>query len=405
VDLMTDYSRTPDASLHTLALQMSSFPDTSVLSEMPAIEPAILRPRLLSLDALRGFDMFWIIGAEGVVHQLYLWQKAPWLGLLNGQLKHSAWQGIRALDLVFPLFMFLSGITIPYSLTSRFRELEGRGALAKKIAIRVLLLVALGLIYNGLLADQAGPPRFASVLGQIGIAWGVAATVQVLVHDTRQRLLLLASVIGLVTVLQLLVPVPGYGAGQLTQMGAFNAWLDRALLPGKLHGKTFDPEGLLCIFSSCSLTLSGAILGSVLQRASAYTWRLVGWQLLTGAGLVVAGALAWKLGYPPIKALWTGTFDLLAIGISLLTFAAFFAVIDVLKFRRWSFPFSVIGTNALTIYLLVRFVDFYPTAELLFGRLASSLGDARPTVFAVATLWLEWLLLLFLYRRKIFLRV
>ena len=383
---------------------MSSPLDTTLPNEMapPELAP---RPRLLSLDALRGFDMLWIIGAAGVFHQLFLWLKTPWLGALDEQLKHVPWDGLHAYDLIFPLFMFLSGVAIPFSFESRLRREGGKRALAGKIVSRTLILVVLGMIYNGALSDQPTVPRFASVLGQIGIAWGIAATVYVLVPCSSWRRVIVATIIVAITLLQLFVPVPGHGAGVLTQEGALNAWLDRALLPGRLHGKTFDPEGLLCILSASSVTLAGAILGSYLQRAGAYAWRMVGCQCLAGSTLIAAAALAWKLGYPPIKALWTGTFDLFAIGISLLLFALFFAVIDVLRVQRWAFPLRVIGMNALTIYLLARFFDFKPAAALLFGRLAHSLGDAGPVVLAVGTLLIEWVLLWFLYRKRIFFRV
>lgn len=384
---------------------MSSRPDTTLPNEMAPPEIATQRPRLLSLDALRGFDMLWIIGAAGIFHQLFVWLKTPWLGALDEQLKHVPWDGLHAYDLIFPLFMFLSGVAIPFSFESRLRQAGGKRALAGKIVSRTLILVVLGMIYNGLLSDQPAVPRLASVLGQIGIAWGIAATVYVLVPGTSRRFAIAAAIVGGITLLQLFVPVPGHGAGVLTQEGALNAWLDRALLPGRLHGKTFDPEGLLCVLSASSVTLAGAILGSSLQRASAFTWRMVGCQCFAGVALIAVAALAWKLGYPPIKALWTGTFDLFAIGISVLLFALFFAVIDVLRVQRWAFPLQVIGMNALTIYLLTRFFDFKPAAAFLFGRLAHSVGDAGPVVLAAGTLLIEWVLLWFLYRKKIFLRV
>ena len=333
------------------------------------------------------------------------WLHAPWLHTWTQQFTHVPWDGLHAEDLIFPLFMFLSGIAIPFSFESRFARGDTKRSLVGKIVSRSLILVVLGMIYNGLLSMQTTPPRLLSVLGQIGIAWGIAATVHVFVRSTPRRFGIFAAILVTITLLHLFFPVPGYGAGVLTREAALNAWLDRALVPGRLIGKTFDPEGLLCIISASSLTLGGALVGSFLHRTRAYSWRLVGWQALIGAGLIAGGALAWKLGYPPIKALWTGTFDLLALGISLLLFTLFFAIIDVLQFRRWAFPLRVVGMNALTIYLLVHFFDFKPAAESLFGRLALAFGDAKLVVLAVATLFLEWLLLLFLYRHKIFLRV
>ncbi|MFD0895143.1 DUF5009 domain-containing protein [Luteolibacter ambystomatis] len=362
-------------------------------------------PRLLSLDALRGFDMLWIIGAETIVHQLAKWHKTPWLHAWATQLSHVSWEGLRAYDLIFPLFMFLSGVAIPFSFESRLVRGDSKRRLAGKIVIRSLVLVLLGMIYNGLLSDQPGPPRLPSVLGQIGLAWGAAATLNLLVRGMKGRLACIAAILGIVTVLQLLVPVPGIGASELTKTGAINAWLDRLLVPGRLHGKTFDPEGLLCIFSATTLTLAGSVLGSVLRKPDVTTWRTAGFVFAAGAAVTGAGWLCWHSGYPPIKALWTPTFDLLAIGIALMVFALFFAVIDVAKFQKWTLPLRVIGMNALTIYLLTRLVDFDQPSTVLFGRLANACGDGKLVVIASGALLLEWAVLYFLYRRKIFLRV
>ncbi|MGC4016661.1 MAG: DUF5009 domain-containing protein [Luteolibacter sp.] len=362
-------------------------------------------PRLLSLDALRGFDMLWIIGAETIVHAAAKWRGTPWLETWATQLSHVRWDGLRAYDLIFPMFMFLSGVAIPFSFESRLARGDSKARLATKIAIRILVLVVLGMIYNGLLSAQSGPPRLLSVLGQIGLAWGAAATINLVIRGPKGRLACIAAILGIVAVLQLLVPVPDIGAGQLTRTGAINTWLDRLLVPGRLNGKTFDPEGLLCIFSATTLTLSGSVLGSFLRKPDACTWRTAGITFLTGAAVTGAGWLCWHAGYPPIKALWTPTFDLLAIGIALMVFALFFAVIDVAKFQRWTLPLRVIGMNALTIYLLARFFDFDAPASLLFGRLANSCGNAAPVILASGVLLIEWLVLYFLYRRKIFLRV
>lgn len=371
----------------------------------PPADSAPRAPRLLSLDALRGFDMLWIIGGDALVRALARWQKIPWLETWAKQLSHVRWEGLQAYDLIFPLFMFLSGLAIPLSLESRLDRGDSKLRLWGKILTRVCLLVFLGAVYNGLLSADPKEPRLASVLGQIGIAWGIAASVHLVVRGAWQRVAILAGLFALIAGLQLLTPVPGHGAGVLTREGAINTWLDRSFLPGRLLGGTFDPEGLLCILSASSLTLAGALAGSPLRKATSHGFKFVGWQVLAGAGFVAAGALCWKLGYPPIKALWTVTFDFLAIGISLLVFALFHLVIDVIGLKAWSFPLRVIGMNPLTIYLAARFISFDDPAGLLFGRLARVSGDAGSVILAAGVLVLEWLLLFFLYRKKWFLRI
>ncbi len=361
--------------------------------------------RLLSLDALRGFDMLCIMGLEDVIRELANWRKTPALESLAEQFEHVPWAGLHAYDLIFPLFMFLSGVSIPLSMDSRLDRGDSRWELWRKILTRSLLLVALGMIYNGVLSANPAAPRFASVLGQIGIAWGIAASLQLVVRDTRTRLGILFGWLAATAALQLLVPVPGYGAGVLTETGAINTWFDRTFLPGRLHGGTFDPEGLLSILSAAAVTMAGSLVGTHLKTPTPGSWKPVARLSAIGAGSVICGWICWSLGYPPIKALWTTSFNLFAIGISMLLFAAFYGVIDVARFQSWSFPLRVIGMNSLTIYLGSKLVSFPDMSAFLFGRAAGHVGDAAPLIILCGVLLLEWLVLYFLYRQRWFLRV
>jgi predicted acyltransferase len=360
--------------------------------------------RLSSLDALRGFDMLWIIGADVLIHRLAAWKHTPWLETWSASLRHVKWEGLAAYDLIFPLFMFLSGVAIPFSLDSRIGRGDSKAGLLGKILLRTALLVILGMLYNGFFAGP-GEGRVASVLGQIGMAWGCAALVHVFIGARWMRMAIIPMILLIVAGLQLLYPVPGHGAGVLTQAGSFNAWIDRGYLPGRLHEGIFDPEGLICVFSAISVTLAGAVAGSHLRGAGGGSLRLAGSLFAAGAAATIIGWVCWKLGYPPIKALWTSTFDLLAMGISLMTFALFYGVIDVLGLRAWSFPLRVIGMNSLGIYLIGRFFSFERASTLLLGRWAASLGEAGPVVIIAGVLVLQWLLLYLMFRKRIFVKV
>ncbi|RYI32765.1 MAG: DUF5009 domain-containing protein [Acetobacteraceae bacterium] len=238
--------------------------------------------RMLSLDALRGFDMLCIMGLEDIIREFARWQPSPVSHALAEQFEHVPWAGLHAYDLIFPLFMFLSGVSIPLSMDARIDRGDSRWKLWQKILIRCAVLVVLGMIYNGVLSDKDVAPRFASVLGQIGIAWAIAASLQLVVRDMRVRFGILFGWLAGAAVLHLLIPVPGLGAGVLTETGAINAWLDRLILPGRLHGGTFDPEGLLCAVSAASVTMAGSLVGTSLKRPFATSWKTVG--ILTGAG-------------------------------------------------------------------------------------------------------------------------
>ncbi|RYD23891.1 MAG: DUF5009 domain-containing protein [Verrucomicrobiaceae bacterium] len=368
-------------------------------------EVPVPKQRLLSLDALRGLDMLCIIGGGDILIALARLWPGPVLDSLAVQFEHVEWEGLHLYDLIFPLFIFLSGTAIPFSLDSRLVRGDSRRKLWGKIMLRVVLLVILGIIYNGALAAKPADPRFPSVLGQIGVAWGIAASVHLLIRDNRIRFGILPAWLVAIAVLQLLVPVPGHGAGDLTASGSINSWLDRTLVPGRLHRGNFDPEGLLCCISAASVAMAGALAGTFLKRPSAFTWQTPAWLALAGAFSILLAALYGWFGYPPVKMLWTATFDLFAIGISTLLLALFFAIIDLARLQAWSFPLRVIGLNCLTIYLAARLVSFPEMSAFLLGRFAGLFGEADHLVILCGVVLLEWAVLYFLYRRQWFFRV
>jgi len=361
-------------------------------------------PRLRSLDALRGFDMLWIVGLAAFFRHLAEATGSAPLVAWAQQLEHVPWEGLRAYDLIFPLFMFLSGVAIPWSLGARRDRGVSRAKLAAGILRRVALLVVLGLVYNGLFELRLDTLRVASVLGQIGMAYGIAALAWVMIPATKGRIAVMAGLFVAVAILQLWVPVPGHGAGVLTPEGIVNGWIDRHLLPGKLYGGSFDPEGILCFVSAAVLPLAGAFAGERLRRSPQSHFRNAARLAAAGVLAILAGWGCQALGYPPIKAAWTGTFNLYAGGISLLLLAGFHLAVDLPR-PNWSFPLQVVGMNPLTIYLLARIVPFPEIATFFSGGAARLTGDFGPAVIDLTTLLIEWLLLWFLYRKRLFLRV
>jgi predicted acyltransferase len=369
-------------------------------------------PRLLALDVLRGFDMFWIVGGDEVFKQLAKVTRWGWAERFTGQLDHAVWQGFNFWDLVFPLFMFLSGATIPFSLHSRVEAGVGKRRILFRVLRRVVLLVALGLVFNGVLRFDFVHLRYASVLGQIGLAYLFAALVLLRVKGTKGRIAVVTGILSAYAAAQLLLPDPSLGAGNLTPEGSINGFVDRAVLPGTFYaiekvnpeGVFFDPEGILCIVSATCVTLMGGIAGSVIRRRDTPGPRK--FLALAGSGtvLVVLGATLdhW---YPIIKNAWTGSYAIFAAGWSLVLLACVYLVADVWGFRKWTFPLRVIGLNAITIYLGVEAVDFKWTSTYLFDGVARLSGVGEPLVVATGVIVIEWLLLYILYRKRIFVRV
>jgi predicted acyltransferase len=358
-------------------------------------------PRLPALDALRGFDMFWLIGGELLPAALFTWTGWSVWQTLAQQFEHSTWHGFAFYDLIFPLFIFISGV----SLGLQGQSLSGlplaqRRPLYARALRRLMLLVLLGVVYNhgwgtGLPADPAAV-RYASVLGRIGIAWFVAA--MLLWHlRTRTVVVLTAAVLLGYSLLQLQWP--------LTETGSLNTLLDQALLPGITYRNApYDPEGLYSQVGAICNCLLGAFAG-VVWRADAGAPRRRLLKLLgMGAALVVAACLLQPL-YPLNKSLWTGSFTLLTSGISLLLLLAFDLLLGQ-RTPRLSLPLYWLGQNAILIYLGTSLVMWgYSVKSLFGGWISASPVSLQPLLFALTLLALQLLALRWLYQRKLFLRV
>jgi len=361
------------------------------------------RERLLSLDALRGFDMFWITGGGLLVTVLAAYSGAGWLHTIAEQMEHVPWAGFHFEDLIFPLFMFISGVAIPFALGSKLERKVPKADLAKKAFKRAMILVVLGLIYNGVFSNGFENPRVASVLAQIGLAYFFAALITIYSKSFNQRLYWLGGLLVGIGILQLLVPVPGFGAGVLTPEGSINGYIDQMFLPGRLYGGSFDPEGLLCIVSAITVTLMGSVAGHFLRDKKTNDLQKIKMLSLSGVS-AIALALLLSTFYPIIKACWTTPFNLLTGGISFLLIALFYYIIDVRGWKRWSFFFRVIGMNSIFIYLLYDLVDVNKVSKYLFGWTVLW-GDFGQIVSIVGGIMLVWSLLYYMYKKSIFLKV
>lgn len=357
--------------------------------------------RLHSLDALRGFDMFWIIGGGGIVAAWADSNDWPWLDAVKEQTEHVEWNGFVFWDLIFPLFLFIAGVSLPLSFAKRREQGDSDSKLALHCVRRGLTLVALGLVYNGLLKFDFANLRCASVLGRIGLAWMFAALI-VLRCKPRTQIFWIAGLLLAYWAALSWIPVPGFGAGNLAPGATLTDWFDREFLPGRLYRQVRDPEGILGTVPAIATALLGSLAGVWLQRRDVDDVRKARMLGVAGIALLALGAL-WSLAFPINKNLWSSSFVLWTAGWSSLALATSYLIVDVWKLRRLSFYFEVIGLNAITIYVLGAFVNFDAIARLLLdGRGALKL---HPALIATAGHLLAWLLLYALYRRKWFLRV
>jgi len=356
--------------------------------------------RLRSLDALRGFDMFWIVGGKSILSALAILTGWPLFHTILDQLHHPEWNGFSAYDLIFPLFLFIAGAAMPYSVGRKLEAHAPKGRLYGNMVRRGLTLVLLGLIYQGLFKFDFANLRYPSVLGRIGLAWMLAGFI-FLNSSWRGQL---AWAIGLLLAYWaalMWIPVPGFGAGDLTPGHTLVSYLDRSLLPGRLYKGDRDPEGLLSTVPAVATALLGILAGTWIRRGRASGHAKAAGMLL--AGLLCLGlGWFWNSWFPVNKNLWSSSFVLVTAGWSLILLALFYWIIDVLGYEKWSFPLVVIGMNAITAYLAVRFISFQQVAELIFQRGESAF---HPALFGCFGFLLEWLILAGMYRRKWFLRV
>jgi predicted acyltransferase len=350
--------------------------------------------------------MLCIIGLDRLVHQLArLWPESRTLATLDVQFEHVSWDGFRFYDLIFPLFLFLVGAVLPFSLGKRLDRGAARGELYGRILRRMALLVLLGLVANGMLRLE-WPFRLAGVLQRIGICYGLAALIY-LNTGVKGRVAALAAILAGYWALLTYVGNAEVRAGDLTMEGNLAGWIDRHYLPGKILKPYYgygDNEGLLSTIPAVGTTLLGALAGDWLRSRRGEWTKAVG-LLLAGSACLLAGTF-WGRSFPVIKNLWTSSFVLLAGGWSLLLLSGFYTVIDVLNVRGWAFPFVVIGSNAITIYIAQRFINFEHMARFFFGGVMMHAGETyAPIILTAGMLLCEWLFLLFLYRHRIFLRV
>ena len=371
--------------------------------------PAPKSERLLSLDALRGFDLFWIVGGHGILVALFKLTEWGWLGAIDAQLKHVDWNGFQAYDLIFPLFLFMAGVSTPYSLTRRLAE-GARSEVIRKVIQRGLILVLLGIIYNnGLQWKGLENMRLGSVLGRIGLAGMFAQLIFVFNYETPKRLWawLAGILLGYWAMLSF-GHAPGFAAGDLTMEGNFASYVDRLLLPGKLHKGIHDPEGLLAVLPAIGNALLGILAGLWLRRSAEEVSgdRKAAGLALAGIVLLAVGGL-WSFVFPLNKNLWTSSFVLWTCGWSSLLLASFYWLIDVRGWARgFGAFFAVIGMNSVLIYMSGKFLNFDFTGQALFGGLARAFPPAVASMILVTGIFaVKWLLFWFLKRQKIFLKV
>jgi len=387
-----------------LVLETAQDPTTTgqvVASPLPP--SASPHQRLLSLDALRGFTMFWIIGGSEVVVAIAGYIHPPLVDPIETQLLHTTWRGFTLLDMVMPLFLFVVGAAMPLALAKRVEPGQSLGPVYRRIARRVAALWLLGVITQLLkqLADDE-PCRlelYSNTLQAIAVGYLVTSLALLHLRLASQIVLMVVLIVGYWALLTL-IPFDGHPAGTLERTVNFARYVDEKVLGVFRRDHSFT--WLVTSLGFSASVLLGATAGHLLKARLTAPRRLLSLVVL-GLGCL-AGGWVWSYSLPLNRHLWTSSMILWAGGWSFLLLALFHAVIDVAGIRRWAFPFLVIGSNALLAYVL----------QPLFGLATSGFwARALPAQFPAlhtqlltygSEVVLLWLILWWLYRHRLFLR-
>jgi predicted acyltransferase len=379
----------------------------------PSVTP--VSGRVVAVDALRGFDMFWLAGGRNVFIALVGLFVSPMPTWLQTQIQHVSWEGFSAWDLIMPLFLFIVGTAMPLSFAKRIEAGQSKAALYRKIFTRTAILFVLGMVAQGHLleADLSKLCVYCNTLQAIAGGYLIASIAMLHLRVPGQVVLATALLVGY-WLLMIMVPVPGHEAAGFAKDANLAWYIDELIL-----GHYRLTEGYTWILSNMAfgaMVLMGVFSGHLL-RAGTTPWKKVGWFLTIGVVCLCIG-WAWSQNWmgslrcPIIKHLFTSSMVLWAGGWSYLLLGSFYLVIDVLGFRRWTFFFVVIGSNAILVYMAARLIDFGQIGRLFVGGVARNLiahsgllhniGDALVPVAGFA---IVWLILWYLYRKGTFIRI
>ncbi len=402
--------------------------------------PVLESQRLMSLDALRGFDMFWILGADSLVYALHELSPSAPTAFLAKQLDHAEWQGFHFYDLIFPLFVFMMGVSTVFSLT-KIIATEGRAAAVKRVLRRGILLFVIGLIYSGGFTNPWPDMRLMGVLNRIALCYTFGGLLFIFFRPRTLVAIGAALLLGYWALLALVPfpdvrPVPG-GDSVITKDAGFTNvaqlnlastnlihgsyiqgvnltdYVDQKYLPARKYDGTYDPEGILSTLPAIVTALLGIFAGLLLRNQSLPDRKKVLWLIVAGAGSATLGWI-WSIEMPVIKKIWTSSYVLVASGYSAMLLGVFYWMVDIKQWRAWCQPFVWIGMNPITLYLTSNFLGGLgfeklavrltggPVKDFFDNHIAPGCGELVISMTAVALfIWFAH----FLYRRKIFLRL
>ena len=382
-----------------------------------------MQKRLESLDALRGFDLFCLVVLEDFVHKLGDAIDAPWYQPVMDVFTHKSWEGFSPWDLVMPLFMFMAGVTIPFSM-EKYRKSAAadapsanlpRKALWKRLTRRFILLWVLGMACQGNLLGL-DPNRiylFSNTLQAIAVGYLFSAVIFLHTRWKTQIGIAVALLLAFWAAMEF-ITIGNFGGGDYTPQGNLAEGIDRLVL-GRFRDAARVEEGkvvfagwytytwILSSLNFVATVLTGVLTGELLKstlKERKKVWLLLG----MGASLVVLG-WTWGLVHPVIKHIWTGSMVLVSSGYSMLLMGLFYGWIDVSGHHRHLTLLKVYGMNSITAYAVSHIISFSSISRSLFHGLEQYIGDYYSVLIHLSNATILFLILLLMFKKKLFLRV
>ncbi|MCI9608071.1 MAG: DUF5009 domain-containing protein [Muribaculaceae bacterium] len=369
--------------------------------------------RLESLDILRGFDLFCLVGLEAFVHALGRAVDAPWFKPVTAAFTHADWVGFSPWDIVMPLFMFMAGVTIPFT-----RPAEGgRARVWAKIIKRVVLLWLFGMMCQGnlLALDLNRIYLYSNTLQAIASGYLIAVILYMTV-GLRTQIVIAVLLLATYWAGMEFITVDGYGGGNYSAQANFAEWVDRICLGRYRDGAAAGADGSVVFASWYNYTwiwstlnfavtvMSGVFAGVVLRSGGvSRTGRAV--ILVAGGIALVAAGLVAGIWHPVIKRIWTSSMTLLSSGICWMLMAVFYYVVDCLGIHRGLGWLKVYGMNSIAAYMMLSCVNFRCVAESFLYGLAQYMGAWYEVLVSAFCALIIYGILLLMYRRRIFLKV
>jgi len=387
---------------------MSSYVEAVPEVDRP-VDPVTPRPkeRLLSLDVFRGFTLLGMVLVNSHPGEIY-----PGLG-------HAKWNGWGFADLIFPFFVFIVGVAIPYSFASRLARGENREKLFKHILIRCVLLFAIGVFLNGFPRFDLSTLRVMNVLQRIAICYFLASIIFVYIRmTTRSIVRLCGTILVLYFILMKFVPVPGYGAGVLEPIGNWGNYFDRHIMLGHMQHDGWEGKSLLGSFPALITMLMGLLTGVYLRTARPAYETLT--HLYFYGSLCMAAGITWGLWFPINQHLWTSSLVLFMGGMALVFLATCYYIVDTKTITWWTLPCLIFGVNSLAVWVFSQLGMKTLMAIDITGpdgaavslwkaggdRLATYLGPLNGSLAFAILYVLFWLGVMgILYRQRIFIKL